>query len=111
MHLLDDLRNCRRYWELKEEAEDKNRWKRQLSLEPNEEIQVLFHKSIDLLKISVLNNIRNIESLGCGLKLGHTATVTITNTHLLRNKLNLLYVKIRQEGQNYLIPVYILFAN
>ena len=24
--LLDDLRNRRRYWELKEEAEDRNRW-------------------------------------------------------------------------------------
>jgi hypothetical protein len=27
--LLDDLRNRRRYWELKEETEDLNRWKRQ----------------------------------------------------------------------------------
>ena len=27
--LLDDLRNRRRYWALKEEAEDGNRWKRQ----------------------------------------------------------------------------------
>jgi hypothetical protein len=27
--LLDDLRNRRRYWELKENAEDQNRWKRQ----------------------------------------------------------------------------------
>jgi hypothetical protein len=27
--LLDDLRNRRRYWELKEEAEDRKRWKRQ----------------------------------------------------------------------------------
>ena len=26
---LDDLRNRRRYWERKEEAEDRNRWKRQ----------------------------------------------------------------------------------
>jgi len=26
--LLDDLRNRRRYWELKEEAEGKRRWKR-----------------------------------------------------------------------------------
>ena len=24
---LDDFRNRRRYWELKEEAEDRNRWK------------------------------------------------------------------------------------
>jgi len=27
--LLDDLRNRRRYWELKEEAEDQKRWRRQ----------------------------------------------------------------------------------
>ena len=27
--LLDALRNRRRYWELKEEAEDRNRWKQQ----------------------------------------------------------------------------------
>ena len=27
--LLDDLRNSRRYWELKEEAEDRKRWRRQ----------------------------------------------------------------------------------
>ena len=27
--ILEDLRNRRRYWELKEEAEDQSRWKRQ----------------------------------------------------------------------------------
>ena len=27
--LLDDLRNKRRYWEVKEEAEDRKRWRRQ----------------------------------------------------------------------------------
>ena len=27
--LLDDLRNRKRYWELKEEAEYKKKWKRQ----------------------------------------------------------------------------------
>jgi hypothetical protein len=27
--VLDDLRNRRRYWELKEEAENRKRWKRQ----------------------------------------------------------------------------------
>ena len=27
--LLDNLRNRRRYWGLKEEAEDRNRWKQQ----------------------------------------------------------------------------------
>jgi hypothetical protein len=26
-HLLDDLRNRGRYWELKEEGEDRKRWK------------------------------------------------------------------------------------
>ena len=29
--LLNDLRNKRRYWELKEEAEDRKRWRRQFS--------------------------------------------------------------------------------
>jgi hypothetical protein len=28
-HLLDDLRNRRIYWELKEEAEDRKSWERQ----------------------------------------------------------------------------------
>ena len=27
--VLDDMRNRRKYWELKEEAEDRNRWRRQ----------------------------------------------------------------------------------
>ena len=44
--LLDDLRNNRRYWELKEEVEDRNRWKWQfISQKHKEEIQVL--KQID----------------------------------------------------------------
>ena len=29
--LLDDLRNRRKYWELKEEAEDRKGWRRQFS--------------------------------------------------------------------------------
>jgi hypothetical protein len=29
--LLDDLRNRKSYWELKEEAEDKKTWKRQFT--------------------------------------------------------------------------------
>ena len=40
--LFDDLRNSRRYWEVNKEAEDKNIWKRQLSIEHKEEIQVIF---------------------------------------------------------------------
>ena len=38
IQLLDNLRNRRQNWELKEEAEDRNRWKRQLSIEHKEEI-------------------------------------------------------------------------
>jgi hypothetical protein len=32
--LLDDLRNRRRYWELKEETEDRKRWRRQFFNRP-----------------------------------------------------------------------------
>ena len=31
IQLLDDLRNRRRYWELKEEAEDRKGWRRQFT--------------------------------------------------------------------------------
>ena len=48
--LLDYLGNRRRYWELKEETEDRKIWKRE------EEIQIIFHKSIDLLISSIVNN-------------------------------------------------------
>ena len=47
--LLDDLRN-RRYWELKEEAEDRI----SLSIEHKEETQVMVHTSMDLLISSIL---------------------------------------------------------
>ena len=33
-YLLDGLRNRRRYWKLKEEAEDRKRWKRQFINRP-----------------------------------------------------------------------------
>jgi len=49
--LLDDLRNRRRYWELKEEAEDRKRWRRQFINRTS-----IFHKSLDLLISSILNN-------------------------------------------------------
>ena len=39
--LLDDLRKGRRYWELKEEAEDQNDGNNTLSIGQNEEIQKL----------------------------------------------------------------------
>ena len=45
--LLDDLTNRRRYWELKEEAEDKKDGNDRVSVE---------HKSMDLLISSILNN-------------------------------------------------------
>ena len=47
--LLDDLRDRRRYWELKKEAEDRKRWRRQSNIS-------IFHKSLDLLISSILNN-------------------------------------------------------
>ena len=53
--LLDDLRNRRRYWELKEEAEDKIDGNYSLSVERNEQMH-MFHKSMDLLISSILNN-------------------------------------------------------
>jgi hypothetical protein len=31
--LLDDLRNWRRYWELKEEGEDQKRWRQQFIIQ------------------------------------------------------------------------------
>jgi hypothetical protein len=50
--LLVDRRNRRRYWELKEEAEDQND---SLSIEYKEEIHI-FHKIMVLLISSILNN-------------------------------------------------------
>ena len=56
--LLDDLRNERRYQELKER--DQKRWKRQfLSDGLKDKIQVIFHKFKDLIRISMLNNNNN----------------------------------------------------
>ena len=57
--LLDYLRNRRRYWELKEEAEDRKSGNGSLSHEHKEEIQVIFHKSMDLLTSSIFNNNNN----------------------------------------------------
>ena len=44
---LADLRNRRRYWELKEEAEDQEYGDDSLSIKHKEEIRVIFHKSMD----------------------------------------------------------------
>ena len=41
---FDDLRNRARYWELKEEAEDRKRWRQQLIIELKGEIPVIFNK-------------------------------------------------------------------
>ena len=54
--LLDDLRYRRRYWEVKEEAEDRKRWKRQFMSRKNVYIQVIFQKSMDQLRSSASNN-------------------------------------------------------
>ena len=51
---LDDMRNRRRYWELKEEAKDRERGKRQLIMEYKEGIKVIFLKSMGLLINSIL---------------------------------------------------------
>ena len=53
--LLDDLRNRRRYWELKEEAEDLINGNDCLAIEHKEEIHI-FQKSKDLTISSILNN-------------------------------------------------------
>ena len=55
-HLLDDLKNRRRYWDLKEEAEDRKDENDSLSHEHKEEIQVIFRKSMDLLISSILDD-------------------------------------------------------
>ena len=54
---LDDLRNRRRNWELKEEAEDRKNGDDSLSIEHMEEKHV-FRKSMDLLISSILNKHR-----------------------------------------------------
>ena len=53
--LLDDLRNKRRYWKLKEEAMIEIDGNYSLSIEHREEVHI-FHKSMDLLISSILNN-------------------------------------------------------
>ena len=44
--LLGDLRNRRRYWELKEEAEDRKSGKDSLSIE-HKEVQVIFRDAME----------------------------------------------------------------
>ena len=54
--VLDDLRNRRRYLDLKDEAEDRKGGNDSLSHEHKEKIQLIFHKSMNLLKGSIFNN-------------------------------------------------------
>ena len=54
--LLDDLRNRRRYWEQKKEAEDRKRWSLSTVYQSNISI---FRKSLDLLISSISNNNNN----------------------------------------------------
>ena len=56
--LLDDLRNKRRHWGLKEEIEDQEDGNNCLSIQHKEEVHI-FHKSIDLLTSSIPNNSNN----------------------------------------------------
>ena len=56
MQFLDDLKNRRRYWQLKEKLKIEKGGNDTLSHEHQEEIQVFFQKSMDLLTGSILNN-------------------------------------------------------
>ena len=51
-----DLRNKREYWKLKEEQKIEKVGNNSLLHECKKEIQVIFHKSMDLLTSSLLNN-------------------------------------------------------
>ena len=53
--LLDDLRNRRRYWELKEEDKDQKNGNGSLSIQHKEETHI-FHKSMNLLISNILYN-------------------------------------------------------
>ena len=64
--LLDYLRHRRRYWELKEEAEDGND---SLSIEHKEETHVIFQKCVDLLVINHSQSHHEPEALIVVLKL------------------------------------------
>ena len=57
--LFDDLRNRRRYWELKEEAEDRERWKRHLINRTYKYKLPCKYKYMGLLISSMLNNSSN----------------------------------------------------
>ena len=65
--LLDDLRNRRRFLELKEEVLDVND---SLSIEYKEEIKMIFHKFMDLIISNIPNNnIRKSSSMISDMKL------------------------------------------
>ena len=57
--LLDYLRNRRRYWELKEEAENRKGGNDNLSHEHNEEMEDIFRKSMNLLISTIVNDNNN----------------------------------------------------
>ena len=60
--LIDDLRNIRGYLELKEEAEGRKKMETTvLSIEHEEEIQVIFDKSMGLLLSSLLNILKHYQ--------------------------------------------------
>ena len=53
IQLLVDLRNRKRYWELKEEAENRKGGNDSLSHEGKKEIKVIYHKSMYLLTSNI----------------------------------------------------------
>ena len=56
IQLFDDLRNRRRYWELKEELKIEKDGNDSLSIKHKEKIQVIIHKSNDPLISRIPNN-------------------------------------------------------
>ena len=65
------MRNRRRYWELKEEAEDRKNGNECLIIEHKDEIQVIFHKFKDLLISSIPCNSKTFRSLSIVIRLSN----------------------------------------
>ena len=62
--ILDNLRNGTRYWQVKEEAKIEKGENDCLSIQHKEEIQIIFHASMDLLICCILyNNNNNLHGI------------------------------------------------
>ena len=78
--LIEYMRSKRKYWEPMEEPEDND----SLSQEYKEKIHVIYHKSIYLLTISILNNRRTVN---CTLKYVYILVITFKRLiHYLLHK-------------------------